>query len=93
MAIFNANFILKALSKIGLLAQVLSIQAGADTNADGVIDGNEQLAAGLKMLPSLAALAGTKIQGNAKLDDPEEQEAFIAELDALLVKYGILKEG
>lgn len=87
---FNANFLWEALKRLGYLAAVLQKQATADANADGVIDGNEQLAAGLKMLPDLGALAGTKIQGNDALDTPEEQEQFITELDALLRKYKIL---
>lgn len=90
---FNANFIWEAIKRLGSLAAALQIQATADANADGVVDGNEQIAAGLKMLPSLASLAGAKIAGNPKLDSEEEQIAFITELDALLRKYGILAQG
>jgi len=86
----NFNFIWEALKRLSYLANILQIQATADTNQDGVIDGNEQLAAGLKMLPSLAGLTGAKIQGNEALNDPEEQEAFIIELEALLRKYKII---
>lgn len=86
----NFNFIWEALKRLSYLANILQIQATADANADGVIDGNEQLAAGLKMLPSLAGLAGTKIQGNDALDTEEEQAQFILELEALLRKFKVI---